>query len=227
MGQTLQNGPQEAGNPMTEGKLAQAWLVLLLAILFGLSLAAVQANLSGIIAENQLNETLDRIPELVWGDRAAPTAGGKQTMDIAPASLDIEKNGTTVHYGLFRVNLKKNTAGWVVKAAGRGYADKIELLIGLDADAETITGLYILEQKETPGLGANITLPGWRNQFVQQKTDKPLTVGKGKTPGDGVIDAVTGATISSRSVAAIVNRTIGDIKGRLTPAELRFSERRM
>ena len=38
-------------------------------------------------------------------------------------------------------------------------------------------------------------------------------------------DAVTGATISSRSVTGIVNRTVDDIKGRLNPANIRFSER--
>ncbi|MCP4626471.1 MAG: FMN-binding protein [bacterium] len=40
-----------------------------------------------------------------------------------------------------------------------------------------------------------------------------------------ILDAVTGATISSRSVTGIVNRTIEDIKGQLNPATIRYSER--
>jgi electron transport complex protein RnfG len=122
---------------------------------------------------------------------------------------------------LYRVSLADRLSGWVIKAAGRGYADKIEILIGLNPDAKTISGIFILEQKETPGLGNKISLSQWRNQFIQKSTALPLTVVKGKSATSNSIDAVTGATISSRSVTGIVNRTIEDIKGRLNPANIR------
>ena len=112
-------------------------------------------------------------------------------------------------------------------AGGQGYADKIELIIGLDPSADTISGLFVLQQKETPGLGNKIIFPHWRNQFIRKKTNTPLVVTKGKSQTPNAIDAVTGATISSRSVTGIVNRTIGDVKGRLTPATIRFHERQL
>ena len=228
MEQTLNNSPLETAGEQREGKLAQAWLVLLLALIFGAALAAVQVNLSGIIATNKLNETLARIPELVWGaDLSAKMISRKAAVDITPGRIVIQKDGKSAYYSLFRVNYEGKQAGWVIKAGGQGYADKIEVLIGLDPAAEIITGLFILEQKETPGLGNKIIFPQWRNQFVRKKTDVPLVVGKGKDRTPNTIDAVTGATISSRSVTTIVNRTIGDIKGQLTPATIRFSERQL
>lgn len=228
MNPVLDNSQMKTVDGRPEGKLAQAWLVLLLALVFGAALAAVQVNLSGTIATNKLNETLERIPELVWGtDPSGKITDPKTAIDIKPGKVAIEKDGKRGQYSLFRVAHAGKQAGWVVKAAGQGYADKIEILIGLDPDVEVITGIFILEQKETPGLGNKITFPRWRNQFVHKKTNAPLVVGKTGSQAANIIDAVTGATISSRSVTAIVNRTIGDIKGQLTPEKIRFSERQL
>jgi Na+-transporting NADH:ubiquinone oxidoreductase subunit NqrC len=59
------------------------------------------------------------------------------------------------------------------------------------------------------------------------KKKTPLVVAKGNSQAPNAIDAVTGATISSRSVTGIVNRTIGDVKGRLTPNMIRFYQRQL
>ena len=214
---------------LKNSNIAQAWLILVLALIFGAALAAVQVNLSGVIAANKLSETLERVPELVWGAAAAPKIVSRNaSVDITPGTVTIKKDAKTVYYKLFRVTREGKLAGWVIKAGGQGYADKIELIIGLDPGADTITGLFILQQKETPGLGNKITFPQWRNQFIRKKTSTPLVVvTKGKSQPPNAIDAVTGATISSRSVTGIVNRTIGDIKGQLTPATIRYSERQL
>ena len=100
----------------------------------------------------------------------------------------------------------------MVKTGGQGYADRIELLLGLDPALETITGLFILEQKETPGLGNKIIEPQWRNQFIGKQTDSWLTVVKTAETGKQEIHAVTGATISSRAVAGIVNNAVAALK---------------
>ena len=216
MEQTLGNSSGGFAGRVKNSNLAQAWLVLLLAMGFGAALAAIQINLADVIADNKLNETLEKVPELVWGpQKAAEYSADKGAMEIAPASVSVENGGKTTAYPLYRVARHGDLAGWVLKAGGQGYADKIELLLGLDSDARTITGLFILEQKETPGLGNKITFPQWRGQFLGKKTDSRLEVIKGGSSGPQTIDTVTGATISSRAVTAIVNRTIGDVKERL------------
>jgi len=145
-------------------------------------------------------------------------------MDISPGTVSVKKEQKTTYYPLYRVTRGKIMSGWVLKARGQGYADKIEVLIGVDPDVETITGLFVLEQKETPGLGNKITFPAWRKQFVGKKTVTPFMVVKEKSAEENTIDAVTGATISSRSVAGIVNQTVTDIKGRLTSRTVHTGE---
>jgi len=225
---TLKRGSAGAVGRLKTSNFAQAWLILVLALIFGSALAAVQVNLSGVIAANKLNETLERVPELVFGpDTTAKMTRQNASIEITPGTVTIKKNLKTSYYNLFRVTLENKLAGWVVKAGGQGYADKIELIIGLDPSADTITGLFVLQQKETPGLGNKISFPRWRNQFIGKKTNTPLVVTKGKSQAPNAIDAVTGATISSRSVTGIVNRTTGDVKGRLTPATIRLNERQL
>jgi len=205
--------------------LAQAWLVLVLAVSFGSALAFVQVSLSEVIAANKLNETLTQVPALVWGEKAAQyVADTGMPMDISPGTVSVKKEQKTTYYPLYRVTRGKIMSGWVLKARGQGYADKIEVLIGVDPDVETITGLFVLEQKETPGLGNKITFPAWRKQFVGKKTVTPFMVVKEKSAEENTIDAVTGATISSRSVAGIVNQTVTDIKGRLTSRTVHTGE---
>jgi electron transport complex protein RnfG len=103
--------------------------------------------------------------------------------------------------------------GWVVPAGGQGFADRIDLLIGINADLSTITGMYVLDQKETPGLGNYIGDEFFEKRFADKRTDEPLVVVKGDpTAGSNQIKALTGATISSDSVATIVNNAIADVK---------------
>jgi electron transport complex protein RnfG len=100
----------------------------------------------------------------------------------------------------------------VAKTGGQGYADKIEILIGFDHALKTITGLFVLDQKETPGLGNKIIEPAWRGQFKDKSTQTPLSVVKTGAKAAHEINAITGATISSKSVTGIINSATGDLK---------------
>lgn len=170
--------------------LKQGWLVIVLGLLFGAALAGIDSKLSPIIARNQKEETYGQIPQLVPG-------------------ADVTKT-EEVDVGAFRKTLKILDAdgkhiGWVVRAEGMGYSDKIKALIGLDAEAKTITGVYVLEQKETPGLGSKIASP-WNEQFDGKPVEPPLVVVKHKPAEDNQIEAISGATISSSALTRIVNR---------------------
>ncbi len=190
--------------------LFQGWLVILLAVVFGGVLAAVELTLGPAIAANKRNETLSRIPELI----SVPAAESQQ-LDIQPLAIPVTRDGKTTSYRVYRADRDKHPAGWVVQATGQGYADRIELLLGLSPDAARLTGLFVLEQKETPGLGNKIASPPWRGQFIGKPTGQALEVVKSGATQPNQIDAITGATISSRSVAAIVNRVTADLKDRL------------
>jgi len=87
--------------------------------------------------------------------------------------------------------------GYALFADGNGYAGNIEMLIGIDVDGK-ITGLEVLSQSETPGLGARCVeiRPGeshpWFLRQLKGKRDSDLTPKS--------IDAITGATITSEAI---------------------------
>ena len=80
----------------------------------------------------------------------------------------------------------------------------------------SFTGIFVLSQKETPNLGDSITSgPKFTDQFRGKPTAPPLTVVKSAPSEDHDIHAITGATISSESVAAIVNQAISRLASQL------------
>jgi electron transport complex protein RnfG len=203
-----------ANNRFQNNYLVQAWLVLLLASLFGFILAGVQATLGPKIETNKVNETRERVPEVVLGkSRARELSDGGGSLAIDSRSISVDKQGKTKIYNVFEARYPDGRiAGWATKVSGQGYADKIELLMGLDTKAENLTGIFILGQKETPGLGNKIEEDTWRGQFAGKSTSQPLRVIKGGASDSFTIDAITGATISSRAVTDIVNTSVNDLK---------------
>jgi Na+-translocating ferredoxin:NAD+ oxidoreductase subunit G len=199
--------------------LVQAWLVLFLSIIFSVALATVQFKLNPIIEENKTKETMKKIP-LLLNDEVIDTNKDTNTppLTIKQRTIKTQKQGvgkTYIVYDAFDIN--GNIAGHVVKASGQGYGNKIELLLALDATAKTIKGISIIDQKETPGLGDRIVEDSWRGQFKGKPSEKTLVVIKGKkSVNENEIDAISGATISSRGVTDIVNSTINDVRADIT-----------
>lgn len=193
--------------------LSQAWLVLLLALTFGAALAGVEVWLAPKIAANKLNATIDQIPELVQGaDR--DTCAKYKPVEVVVG----EGNLKTTYEAFWALDASANPLGWVIKAAGQGFADKIEILIGVDSQVRTIKGMAVLSQKETPGLGNKIEAkgtqdkPGFRFQFFAwgHKADRPLAVTTASPTEDeyNKIKAVAGATVSSKAVCNIINEAL-------------------
>ena len=98
--------------------------------------------------------------------------------------------------------------GWVIPASSMGFADKISLLVGIDYQLERITGMEVIDQKETPGLGNLIIDEKWRDQFKGKSTAQDIEVVKRPVDADQEVEAVTGATISSVTVAVAINETL-------------------
>ncbi len=198
---------------LQNNNLVQAWLVLVLAFVFGISLAGVQIVLGPKIEANKIKETMQKIPIVVLGEsKAKKLEELGSSLEIKPEKIAIEKNGITKFYNYYEAKYDNgSTAGWVAKSSAQGYADRIELLVGFDPAVKKITGLFILDQKETPGLGNKIVEKNWRSQFIDKPIDKSLKVVKGGKKDLYDIDAISGATISSVCVTNIINNTIADL----------------
>ncbi len=102
-----------------------------------------------------------------------------------------------------------NRAGFAIQGAEPGFQDLIELIFGYDADARTVLGMKVLANKETPGLGDKIVKD---SAFVAEfeGPEAPLAgVKSGRATGAAnEVDMITGATISSRAVIAIINHQL-------------------
>jgi len=105
-------------------------------------------------------------------------------------------------------------AGYVAMAYGKGYSSTLETVAGFDTDLK-VAGLKIIFQQETPGLGTKSvevkkgdTSPWFLQQFVGKDA---LTLAVTKDRGE--IDAITGATITSRAVTNSVKDAALELKG--------------
>ncbi len=100
-----------------------------------------------------------------------------------------------------------DTVGYVFETEGKGYGGTVRVMTGIDREG-TITGIVILEHGETPGLGANAEKEAFRSQFQKKAPENGLQVVKFQTPGEGEVEALTGATITTKAVTNAVNAAI-------------------
>ncbi len=98
--------------------------------------------------------------------------------------------------------------GYAIPNAGPGFQDTIRLLYGLRPDERKVVGMEILQSRETPGLGDKIykDLVFVANFEALAIDPEIVTVKKGTRSAANEVDAITGATISSKAVVQIINR---------------------
>ena len=100
--------------------------------------------------------------------------------------------------------------GYVVTVTDKeGYGGDIQITVGVTKDG-TVSGVSILSISETAGLGMRATEAQFQEQYVGKNTDKFYV---SKDGGEGEpIDAISGATITSRAFTGAVNTAIGYCK---------------
>ena len=132
------------------------------------------------------------LKRLVWSD-------GK----LAPTEVE-EKDQEAIFGGY---DADGRLVGYAIPSAGPGFQDIISLLYGYLPDRRKVVGMEILESRETPGLGDKI----YKDlEFVANFHDLAIdpqivTVKKGQKVAANEVDAITGATISSKAVVRIIN----------------------
>lgn len=93
--------------------------------------------------------------------------------------------------------------GYVVKSNTNGFGGPMEVMVGID-ESGTLTGIRLGNHAETPGLGDNANKPEFYDQFPGKDIVSGIGVNKGE-PGNNEIQAITGATVTSRAVVDAVN----------------------
>lgn len=138
---------------------------------------------------------------------AETEAAAKQAVltDAATFSEEkqIEKDGNTYTY-YEGFSAEGVSAGYVFRTSAKGYGGDISVMVGVKADG-TVAGVNILSISETAGLGMNAKNESFLSQFL----GKSGTVGVLKNgSSETEIQALTGATITSKAMASAVNQAL-------------------
>ena len=100
------------------------------------------------------------------------------------------------------------TLGYVLSVTTpNGYGGDIVLTVGFDLGG-TVTGMTVTSMSETPALGAKCTEEDWQAQFAGIPLF-PVTYVKSGESSDGGIDAISGATTTTKAVVGAVNAAYG------------------
>ncbi len=132
---------------------------------------------------------------------------------IRPAPAQGSAEGTLIYAGY---DTQGKLAGIALEAAAQGYQDVIRILYGYDPTCSCLRGMQVLKMAETPGIGDKIAKdPAFQRNF--EALDVTLNasgdalaraivaVKNGSKTDPWQIDAISGATISSKAVARMLN----------------------
>lgn len=150
----------------------------IVSFVFTLTIDAYEANL-----EAEINNALAGIFEVVDGDQFS--------------SAVVEENS---EYTLYEV-VKNGEKSHCIQITGKGFGGDMSIMIGYNPD-KTISGVSVVSHAETPGIGSKATDPLHLGQY-QGKTGS-LTISK--KAGECDVDAISGATISSKAIHEAINR---------------------
>ena len=165
--------------------------LLIITLIAGLSLGFVNDITKGPKAKAKLERKINALKLVLPQFNNNPVAAiqlkksekAKDSVEIYPAYLDSVLVGTAV-----------------IGSSTKGFSGLIKIMVGFTPDG-TIKNLVVLDQKETPGLGTKMK----DEKYIQQYRDKNPSNFNFKVKKDGgKIDALTGATISSRAFSEAV-----------------------
>lgn len=168
--------------------------LFIIAAISGILLACTESITAPLILENRLKLEQQARQEVL------PAA-----KNFTAAEFKDEAASATIPY-FAGFNEQGQLAGVVIKVAPKGYAGPIEMVLGLDFTGK-ISGVKILSQKETPGLGTKLSEKVFVEPFKKLLAEKPAPVFMVKKDG-GDVDAITAATISSRAFCSGVRSAL-------------------
>ncbi len=188
----------------------ESWLLVVASVLCGLLLAATNAALGPRI---EVNKAL-KLTSLAGGLLPSAQAFVPLSSPVEVKGLD----GKTESAAVFKATTDDQTVGWVFKVVGSGFADKIELVVAVDASFSRLAGYDVVSSSETPGFGDQIKDAYYRNQFTGAPVGQFSLVGLGAANEqdiDSTIVAISGATISSTAVVQAMNHYLMQLKDQL------------
>ena len=153
----------------------------------------------GVLAylRNSTQERIDnQVLEFVKGPAVRTIFEGAENNPITDRFIlkdgDVERTVFVAFY-------EGKARGIALETFGKGYGGDVGLMVGIDVEENKLKGVGVTTHGETPGMGAKAkTDPTFVTQFKDQSIEEPFQV----TQDGGSINAISGATITSRAVSA-------------------------
>ncbi len=201
-------------NGQATGSLRLVLTLAIAGLISGIAIIGIYESTLSTITANKARELreavfkvlpgVSRMQQLVW-----------RSGELIVAD-DLKKDEEAVYGGY---DERGDFVGYAIPGAGPGFQDTIGLLYGYTPDENLVLGMEVLESRETPGLGDKIYKDA---DFVGSFSALPIkpeivAVKKGTSTRPNEIDAITGATISSKAVVRIINEAHRDWAERLPP----------
>lgn len=159
-------------------------------------------------------------------------ASGRAATDVTPATLDATlsdaANWTTLDAGadlaglgrrpdfaqIFLLRDDDAVSVVLLPLTGQGYGGRIDAILALRGDMNTIAGIAVTQHSETPGLGGRIDEAAWQADFPgtelrDAKGEMQFRVARGPAAGIHEVDGITGATRTTRGVTQMIRFWLG------------------
>ncbi|MBC8312894.1 MAG: RnfABCDGE type electron transport complex subunit G [Candidatus Cloacimonetes bacterium] len=150
-------------------------------------------------------------PKIAENKKLEEENARKEVLPKAEYFESVSDNGKIFYYKGFNEN--QNLVGFAFQCEKEGYSSTIQTMVGIDTLFQ-ITGIKIVSQQETPGLGAKVSKLEFTEQFKSKNPEKILADKDG-----GKIESITGATISTRTITNSIREKFKNIKEKLSPEQ--------
>ena len=181
--------------------------IIKLAVTLLITCAVVAAALGGVNAV-----TADKIAAINWENTVNAMKAVVADPDATEFSdaMELTETMTAAASGagasldsVYQATANGENAGYAIKVVASGSQGSIEMMVGVDGEG-AVTGVSIVKNSETKGIGSKVmeNQNGVLDQFIgRSAADGTLAVGTN-------VDAITGATVSSKGVTAGVNAAL-------------------
>ncbi|MDP3222331.1 MAG: NADH:ubiquinone reductase (Na(+)-transporting) subunit C [Rubrivivax sp.] len=140
-----------------------------------------------------------------------PTLSIELSREADVAGISRRANFAPVHL----LRRGKQVAVIVLPVYGSGYQSTIHAYLALEGDLETVAALTIIEQGETPGLGARIEAPAWQalwpgKRIADETGAVRISIVRGQASGPHEVDGISGATRTTTGINNMLAFWLGD-----------------
>ena len=171
--------------------LSMTLTLFAITVIAGVSLGFINDITKGPKAKAKLERKVNALKQVL------PEFNNNPVEEVLMIKSDKAKDSIEIYAGTFDNN-PIGTA--IIGSSDKGYSGLVKIMVGFNPD-ESIKNIVVLEQKETPGLGTKMKGDKFLRQF---RGKKPSEFNVMPTKDGGDVDALTGATITTRAFGEAV-----------------------